>query len=422
MSWIHYLLQVNLYLVIFYTFYKLFLDKETYFVLNRIYLISAGLLSIIIPFVHLEWFVGQVNSQQLGKGVNQINMLMEVVIVPGNSSYLSWGNAAGIVYIIGLLCCIFRFLWQLKGVSQLIKGHTKGRAFSFLNKKVIDSSLSGLEMINLHEEIHIRQLHTLDILFFECISIMNWFNPIVYLYKQEIRNVHEYLADEVAAGDEDHKETYAMLLLSKAFGVDQNALTNNFFNQSLLKNRIMMLHKKPSGRTALLKYGLCLPLFMATLLLSAAGYSQDKVKAKQVSPGKAETEEKVFDFVSIDKQPTFPGGMEKFYAYLAKNVKYPEQAFKNNVQGKVFLSYIIEKDGKLSNIKVERAAGSGLDEEAVRVMKASPNWIPGSSKGKYVRVKYNIPISFTLSNDKKNQVPPPPLPAPPEPPAPPAKA
>ncbi len=106
---------------------------------------------------------------------------------------------------------------------------------------------------------------------------------------------------------------------------------------------------------------------------------------------------KVYDFVSLEQQPTFPGGMDKFYAYLRKAVKYPAMAQENNIQGKVFLSFVVEKDGSLTDIKVERKLGGGTDEEAVRVLRASPKWIPGVQNSKKVRVKYNIPISFTLA-------------------------
>lgn len=106
---------------------------------------------------------------------------------------------------------------------------------------------------------------------------------------------------------------------------------------------------------------------------------------------------KVYDFVSIETQPSFPGGIEKFYAYVGKSVKYPPQAAENNIQGKVYLSFVVEKDGRLTDITVVRKLGGGTDEEAIRVLKASPRWTPGIQNGKPVRVKYNIPISFTLN-------------------------
>ncbi|MCZ4243013.1 energy transducer TonB [Pedobacter punctiformis] len=106
---------------------------------------------------------------------------------------------------------------------------------------------------------------------------------------------------------------------------------------------------------------------------------------------------KVYDFVSIEKQPGFPGGMPKFYSFLQKTMKYPPMAQENNVQGKVFLSFVVEKDGKLTDIQVTRGLGSGTDEEAVRVLKASPRWDPGIQNGKPVRVKFNINVNFTLN-------------------------
>lgn len=101
-------------------------------------------------------------------------------------------------------------------------------------------------------------------------------------------------------------------------------------------------------------------------------------------------------FEALEVQPTFPGGMDKFYKYLSKAIRYPAMAQEQGVQGKVFLSFIIEKNGTLTDIKVVKTLGAGTDEEAVRVLKGSPKWMPGIQNGKEVRVKYNIPISFSL--------------------------
>lgn len=106
---------------------------------------------------------------------------------------------------------------------------------------------------------------------------------------------------------------------------------------------------------------------------------------------------KVYDMAILEVPPTFPGGIEKFYQYLNKSIKYPPMAAENNIQGKVFVSFVVERNGTLTDITVLRSLGGGTDEEAVRVLKASPTWIPGVQNGKQVRVKYNIPISFSLS-------------------------
>ena len=104
-------------------------------------------------------------------------------------------------------------------------------------------------------------------------------------------------------------------------------------------------------------------------------------------------------FTAVEKDPAFKGGIENFYAYLRKNVRYPAVAKENNVQGKVFLTFVVEKDGSLTDIKVVRGIGSGCDDEAIRVLKASPHWQPGIQNGRPVRVQYTMPISFTLTTD-----------------------
>ena len=104
-----------------------------------------------------------------------------------------------------------------------------------------------------------------------------------------------------------------------------------------------------------------------------------------------------FDFVTIEKQPQFPGGLKAFYEYLGQNVKYPKEAQKNRTQGRVFLSFIVEKDGQLSHIEIMRGVSPDINEEAIRVVSGSPKWNPGIQFGVPVRVKYNININFNLN-------------------------
>lgn len=103
----------------------------------------------------------------------------------------------------------------------------------------------------------------------------------------------------------------------------------------------------------------------------------------------------VYSFVSMETPPTYPGGMAKFYTFLFENIKYPAEAKANNIQGNVFVSFIVEKDGSLTNLKIDRKLGFGTDEEALRVLKMSRRWNPGIQNGKPVRVSYNIPIKIT---------------------------
>jgi len=104
-------------------------------------------------------------------------------------------------------------------------------------------------------------------------------------------------------------------------------------------------------------------------------------------------------FTAVEQNPEFPGGLDAFYKYLGKTIRYPAVARENNTQGRVVVSFVCERDGSLTDIKVARGIGDGCDEEAIRVIKASPHWKPGIQNGRPVRVMYSVPINFTLASE-----------------------
>ncbi len=101
-------------------------------------------------------------------------------------------------------------------------------------------------------------------------------------------------------------------------------------------------------------------------------------------------------FTVVEEMPKYPGGMDAMISYLVNNIKYPEDAKKNKITGRVFVSFVVEKDGSIEHVKILRGIGGGCDEEAMRVVQNMPKWIPGKQKGKAVRVAYNLPIKFAL--------------------------
>ncbi|MGO4879100.1 energy transducer TonB [Pedobacter psychrotolerans] len=107
--------------------------------------------------------------------------------------------------------------------------------------------------------------------------------------------------------------------------------------------------------------------------------------------------QKVYDFTSVEKQPSYPGGIAKFYEYLGKEIKYPEAAKNNKIQGKVFVSFTVEKNGKLGNVRITKGLSTETDKEALRVIRNSPDWTPGTLDSKPVRVKYNMNVNFSLT-------------------------
>jgi len=135
MSFAHYLLQVNLYLVVFYGVYKLLLDKETYFTLNRIYLVSAGVLSLCIPFIRLEWLTEHKAAQQVYTTVNWEAVLQQATVVSERTNGLIWANAFVYIYCAGILFFLGRLVFNLLAVKKMLVPGRAGVAFSFFGKK-----------------------------------------------------------------------------------------------------------------------------------------------------------------------------------------------------------------------------------------------------------------------------------------------
>ena len=157
-----------------------------------------------------------------------------------------------------------------------------------------------------------------------------------------------------------------------------------------------MIQKNKSRKSALLKYGLSAPLFAMMLIFSSATVANPTpglVPVKHLQ-GKESGTDKVFTVV--EHEPTYRGGISKFYEFLGRNIHYPTAAKEKNIQGKVFLTFIVEADGRLTHIKILRDIGYGCGKEAARVLAISPKWNPGIQNGHKVRVQYNVPVSFSL--------------------------
>ena len=105
-------------------------------------------------------------------------------------------------------------------------------------------------------------------------------------------------------------------------------------------------------------------------------------------------------FVVVEKSPEFPGGNDSLYAFIGRNIKYPEMAKKNKIEGRVFVTFVVEKDGQVSSAKILRDIGGGCGEEALRVVNSMPKWKPGTQRGNPVRVQFNLPIMFQLEKSK----------------------
>lgn len=127
----------------------------------------------------------------------------------------------------------------------------------------------------------------------------------------------------------------------------------------------------------------------------AATETQEGEKVDEAPPPVVESDEPVL-FAAVEEKPTFPGGDAAFYKYLEKNVAYPEMEKEQGIKGKVWIDFLIDKNGAVTDVKVARGVSPGLDKEALRVIKAMPAWSPGKQNGRPVKVKYTLPINFSL--------------------------
>jgi len=278
MNWLYYLLEANLYLVIFYGFYRLFLHHDTFYGLNRYYLIFSSVLAFMLPFFQLGFLKKEV-----------LISYATFTELPETPSLFTLENGLLLLYGIISVGLIIKICIGLRRLQSIVRKAKKTRengitlieienskmAFSFFNFLFIDPELDQKTTILKHEMVHIKQKHSLDILLFELIQISSWFNPITYLIKNDIKLIHEYLADEVTTNKDIAKYEYAMFLIQNSYGNQKVSLTNHFFNSSLLKNRISMLNQTKSAKWARLKLLFIIPITGFMLCLSTRAFTKD---------------------------------------------------------------------------------------------------------------------------------------------------
>lgn len=486
----NYLLKVAICWLVFYVLYRLILEKTTFFRLNRAYLLITLLLGLVVPLARISLGT-PVNPQaasnwlpevviKANNMVNQPFTLPEITIqVPSSTEWnvwlwLYWGGVAYCLlrFFIGLIQ-LYRVyangIKQNMGTYTMVYSPEVKAPFSFLHflfwpEALKDEHLEKEYMLR-HEETHIQQHHTLDVLLSELVKAMCWFNPLAYRYSQALKDVHEYLADAAVLKTGNRKQ-YGHLLIRQSLSGPSIALVNHF-STSQLKKRIHMMMRKKSQGHAQLRYALVLPALMGLGFLFAqinieaqvpttqnstlpppppvialgkstnvpaqaysssskelvvVGYKLPEAPKEtevtgyplQKSPVLVVTGHKSQDsipgevFKVVEKMPEYPGGMDELFKFLAQNVRYPEVAKKENIEGMVVVQFVIDKNGVIKDPHVVLGIGGGANEEALRVVNMMPKWKPGLQKGQEVNVQFNLPIRFKLeggTTDKKVDAP-----------------
>ena len=420
-EFLFYLLKVNIALIVLFGLYKVFFDKDTFFTIRRFVLMGIALASLLLPLIPFGSITPAV-IQNYPQGIITVQ-LSEVAVGGESISNFSWIQFLGTIYLIVALFFIVRLLANLIQLTILLCKSPKamigntlihelphGMApfsfFHFICLSPTDYTPEQLTEIMRHEQTHSRQLHSIDIVFIQLMIIFCWFNPFAWLMLREIRINHEYLADESVIQTGADKKTYSYHLLQSTYPKQAAANLYSNFNVLPLKKRIMMLNKKRSRSTLIWKYLMFVPVIaMLCMIVNCTNVQDEKAveteKATVSATDEMQTEsaaktnsDEVFD--SVEQMPEFPGGMQALMSYLKDTIKYPEQAKKDGIQGRVIVQFIVEKSGKVTDIHVVRGIDPILDEEAARVVAAMPDWKPGMNHGEAVNVKYTIPVNFKL--------------------------
>jgi TonB family protein len=478
-SFVNYLLESGISLSLFALVYFLFLRRETFFNVNRWFLLVSVGFSAILPLLHIPFYTPQATVLPEVTVTPYINLLSSVTIygtalshgaeqVVLNYSMFGYVYLLGVVIFAGIFLLriyqIIRLIAQnrvvLEGKIRLVVLDREISPFSFLNYIFVSKDLEntkGWEKMLEHERQHIQQGHSIDVLVLEFFAVVQWFNPFFWMFRRALRENHEFLADQAVISHGTAPSWYKQILINQYVG-DQIIIANNF-NYSLIKTRIKMMSKIKSRKIANVKILVGFVL-AASLIAVFACEQKESIKTEVIATEKmismeidghalqlsgdstgiaklmslissddvdkiernAETGQmKIFSkatnvdevavvgygnaksanveddvFFIVEQMPEYPGGDIALRKFIAQNVKYPDAAKTKGIQGKVFVNFVVEKDGRVGAMKIARGVDPVLDAEALRVVGSLPKWTPGMQKGKAVRVSYTMPIKFLL--------------------------
>ncbi len=468
-SAVNFIIESGISLSLLAAIYILFLRKETFFRINRLFLLGAILFSVMLPFLKFRIFSPQPVMLSVIT-ITPYRNLIEAVNVYSHDLSGSLEKAIlstdflVIVYIAGVLFFLGRFLFRILQLVYIIRKNPvqkmNGFKMVFLEKNISPFSFLGYVFVHpaiqekdsyermlAHELEHVKQGHSFDVIVLELLTAFQWFNPFMWMLSRAIRENHEFLADQAVLVSGVNRGYYKKLLLEQISG-GQLVITNNF-NYSIIKKRIKMMSKIKSSKLAITKitFGILVAAALIVAfaceqkesietdqilneqkivldidgqkltvtgedaenllkkLLSSGKYDvnaneQDGItyltvsKSKEIIPQTLKDGEEIF-FI-VEEMPDFPGGEMELRNYIANNVSYPPEAQENKIQGKVYVTFVVAKDGTIANAKIARGVDPTLDNEALRVINSLPKWKPGKQRGTAVNVQYTVPINFVL--------------------------
>ena len=360
------------------------------------------------------------------------------------------------IYLTGVVLLLLKNLFVFVYLNRLLKRCRREQTadgqvyyrypdqigpFSWLGRVVLSSADDGAltSCILAHERAHVQLGHSLDLVLVELFLCFQWFNPAAWWLKKDLRLVHEYEADRYVLSSGFDACTYQLLLIRKSVGPKLYNMVHSFNNYSL-KKRITMMMKRKSKFWTQAKSLYVLPLggFVLSLFACTDGKKPSVQEAQPVETQSAEAQSPKPQEVAVkeqprdtvasfqeekqqrvatttpvkepvkkpsgkdahenleDQDPSFPGGDLACMEWLRDNIKYPAEAIEKGIEGRVIVTFVVTKDGKITNAEVVRPADPLLNEEALRVLRFMPDWIPAKRNGQNVDLQYTLPLTFRL--------------------------
>lgn len=436
-----YSIKSGLCLIAFYLFYKLVMSRYTFHSFNRMAILLMMLSAMVVPLVQVELDRTPAVSA-VAVDLAGVLAAAEQPLDASSPGALTAVQLLFLVYVTGVAVFAVGFVVSLVRLRLMLRSGRPTEDGQGGHLVVVDGDIAPFSWFNYivvgrkdyeehpteilaHERAHMLHRHSIDILVCNLILVVQWFNPAAWLLRRELQEVHEFEADEAVLSLGIDARQYQLLLVVKAVGEERFALANNF-NHSSLKKRITMMKKQKSNAWNRAKLLLALPLAAVAVVAFAdektkqvadrivaesdgavvtvvgeQPLQQAKTAKKKKTAGK-KADGKVYDVV--ETMPEFPGGNQQLLQYLMEHMQYPADAVAAGKGGRVLVSFVIDKEGNVTNPTVMKGVSEPLDKEALRVVSGMPKWTPGTQDGKAVDVKYVIPVTFSIrGNAAKGQ-------------------
>lgn len=401
-SYLWYIVEANLVMILLYGVFKL-IKRFLSFGWQRFSLLSIPLLSILVVWIK--------QLPTYGSFSYRIPIVeLEPIQVRGKAIAPTGFNPVWIELVYWLGAALF-FVWMISRLYKVLKtirfsnrkkeaGYTvievpEQESYSFFRVIHLRKGLSGedRDIVFQHEKIHADKLHSADRLYLEMVHCSAWFNPLLPFMKKELIHIHEFEVDRIMYNK--YHVSYMEFLLAYALGTSSSSylFTNQFLTQLTLIKRIKIM-KNTSKKVWIA--ALALPLIAGTLsFVSITPERKTTAEGRAVNARNlpAETQQMA---TQADKAPEFVGGMPALIDYMVKNVNYPKAAEQAKVTGKVMVSFVVTKTGKVTRVAVKQGVSKELDAEAKRVIMAMPDWIPGEKNAEKIEAEMLLPVSFQL--------------------------